>query len=128
MPPTWGSAGAAEPTFVMDAVETSKAVGKPEVLWTREDDMQHDYYGPEKVWGSVDANGRPRCSCSVSWAVADKGIGRCRRSGATISLDGAANLPDSQRPGCDTSTPSRIRRVLEMGQRLDFRASPSKRS
>src|SRR6185436_18959441 len=36
-----------EADFVTDAVETSKAVGKPvKVVWTREDDMQHDYYRP----------------------------------------------------------------------------------
>ena len=36
-----------EADFVTDAVETSKAVGKPvKVVWTREDDMQHDFYRP----------------------------------------------------------------------------------
>src|SRR5215813_13798308 len=34
-----------EADFVTDAVETSKAVGKPvKVIWTREDDIQHDFY------------------------------------------------------------------------------------
>jgi isoquinoline 1-oxidoreductase beta subunit len=33
--------------FVEDAVHTSKAVGAPvQVLWTREEDMQHDFYRP----------------------------------------------------------------------------------
>ena len=33
--------------FVVDAVETSRAVGAPvKVVWTRADDMQHDFYRP----------------------------------------------------------------------------------
>src|SRR5204863_465672 len=36
-----------EVDFVIDAVETSKAVGAPvKVVWTREDDMQHGFYRP----------------------------------------------------------------------------------
>lgn len=48
--------------FVEDAVETSKAVGAPvQLLWTREEDMQHDYYRPavhHRLTGAVDAGGR----------------------------------------------------------------------
>ena len=60
-----------EADFVIDAVETSKAVGKPvKVVWTREDDMQHDYYRPvsyARMWGArrCDRASR-RCSCSAS--------------------------------------------------------------
>src|SRR5439155_5051382 len=33
--------------FVQDAVETSMKLGAPvQVLWTREEDMQHDFYRP----------------------------------------------------------------------------------
>ena len=46
-----------EADFVTDAVETSKAVGTPvKVIWSREDDMQHDYYRPVtyvRMWGGV---------------------------------------------------------------------------
>jgi isoquinoline 1-oxidoreductase beta subunit len=48
--------------FVQDAVETSKAVGAPvQLLWTREEDMQHDFYRPavhHRLSGAVDAGGR----------------------------------------------------------------------
>ena len=48
--------------FVEDAVETSLKVGRPvQVLWTREEDMQHDFYRPAahvRLEGSVDASGR----------------------------------------------------------------------
>src|SRR6266481_1377715 len=47
--------------FVMEAAQVAKATGKPVmVLWTREDDMQHDFYRPasyHKMQGAVDANG-----------------------------------------------------------------------
>ena len=48
--------------FVEDAVETSMKVGAPvQVLWTREEDMQHDFYRPAaylRLEGGVDATGR----------------------------------------------------------------------
>jgi isoquinoline 1-oxidoreductase beta subunit len=47
--------------FVMEAAQVAKASGKPVmVLWTREDDMQHDFYRPasyHKMQGALDANG-----------------------------------------------------------------------
>src|SRR5881628_3947161 len=52
-----------EADFVTDAVETSKAVGKPvKVIWTREDDMHHDYYRPItyiRLQAAFDANNNP---------------------------------------------------------------------
>jgi len=47
--------------FVMEAAQIAKVTGKPvQVLWTREDDMQHDFYRPSsyhKMAGAVDAQG-----------------------------------------------------------------------
>jgi isoquinoline 1-oxidoreductase beta subunit len=47
--------------FVMEAAQVAKAASKPVmVLWTREDDMQHDFYRPasyHKMQGALDANG-----------------------------------------------------------------------
>jgi isoquinoline 1-oxidoreductase beta subunit len=47
--------------FVMEAAQVAKAAGKPVmVLWTREDDMQHDFYRPasyHKMQGTLDARG-----------------------------------------------------------------------
>ena len=48
--------------FVMEAAQVAKATGKPVmVLWTREDDMQHDFYRPasyHKLQGAVAADGK----------------------------------------------------------------------
>jgi isoquinoline 1-oxidoreductase beta subunit len=88
-----------EADFVMDAVETSKAVGRPvKVVWTREDDMQHDFYRPvsyARMWGGVDGNGRPTVFMQrlVQQSLM-KRIGGLPPSGVDfISMDGAANLP-----------------------------------
>jgi isoquinoline 1-oxidoreductase subunit beta len=52
-----------EGDFVAEAVEVSKAVGRPvHVIWTREDDMQHDYYRPAtylRYWAALDQAGMP---------------------------------------------------------------------
>ena len=49
--------------YVKDAVMLSKAVGKPvKVVWTREDDMQNDFYRPaayNKMSAGLDAAGKP---------------------------------------------------------------------
>jgi len=49
--------------FVAEAVQVSKAVGAPvKVLWTREDDMKHDFYRPatyNKLTAGLDHNGIP---------------------------------------------------------------------
>jgi len=52
--------------FVIDAVETSKATGTPvKVIYTREDDIQHDFYRPatyNKLAAALDEAGAP-----VAW-------------------------------------------------------------
>jgi isoquinoline 1-oxidoreductase beta subunit len=88
-----------EADFVTDAVETSKAVGKPvKVVWTREDDMQHDYYRPVtyiRMWGAVDAAGKPVAFMQrmVQQSLM-KRIGALPPDGVDrISLEGADTLP-----------------------------------
>jgi len=88
-----------EGDFVTDAVETSKAIGKPvKVVWSREDDMQHDYYRPvsyARMWGAVDASGKPTVFMQrmVQQSLM-KRIGGLPPNGVDfISVDGSANLP-----------------------------------
>ncbi len=49
--------------YVIDAAILSKTVGKPvKVIWTREDDMQNDFYRPatyDKMSAGLDAAGKP---------------------------------------------------------------------
>jgi isoquinoline 1-oxidoreductase subunit beta len=90
-----------EADFVTDAVETAKAVGKPvKVIWSREDDMRHDFYRPityMKLQAAFDANNNP-----IAWKqriVQQSLMKRLQGSlDATkgidfISVDGAADLP-----------------------------------
>jgi isoquinoline 1-oxidoreductase beta subunit len=88
-----------EADFVTDAVETSKAVGKPvKVVWTREDDMQHDFYRPVtyvRMSGAVDASGKPVAFMQrmVQQSLM-KRLGSLPPTGVDfISMEGAANLP-----------------------------------
>ena len=49
--------------FIVQAVQISKAVGKPvKLIWTREDDMTHDFYRPvslNTLSAGLDASGMP---------------------------------------------------------------------
>jgi isoquinoline 1-oxidoreductase beta subunit len=49
--------------FIVQAVEISKAVGAPvKLVWSREDDMRHDFYRPislTHISAGLDANGMP---------------------------------------------------------------------
>jgi isoquinoline 1-oxidoreductase beta subunit len=88
-----------EADFVGDAVEASKAVGKPvKVIWSREDDMQHDFYRPVtyvRMWGAVDASGKPVAfkQRMVQQSLM-KRLGSLPPTGVDfISMEGAANLP-----------------------------------
>jgi isoquinoline 1-oxidoreductase beta subunit len=88
--------------FVIEAVETSKALGGPvKVTWSREDDTQHDYYRPAsyaKLSGGLGADGWP-----VAWTtrVACSSIMEAWFPGSTknnldpTSVEGVANLPYS---------------------------------
>lgn len=91
-----------ETDFVAEAVQTSKAVGAPvKVIWTREDDIRHDYYRPATynlLSAGLDAQGLP-----VAWmtrivgpsifASHALGMGRKVPSLDPTSVEGLADLP-----------------------------------
>ena len=93
----------AEPDFVLDAVETSKAVGAPvKAIWSREDDTKHDFYRPVthvRMWGAVvPGSARPEAwkqrivQSSLLKKLNPKALEASKGVDA-ISLEGAANLP-----------------------------------
>jgi isoquinoline 1-oxidoreductase beta subunit len=84
--------------YVTDAVEVSKAVRAPvKVIWTREDDIRHDYYRPttHNVFrATLGADGRP-----VAWLHRIAGPGILHQRGLPAGqmdgtmVEGAANMP-----------------------------------
>ena len=90
----------AEQDFVIEAVEISKAAGAPvQVTWSREDDVQHDFYRPasySRFEGGLDAEGWP-----VAWSnrIACPSImsrffpGSVKDGLDSSSVEGAAELP-----------------------------------
>ena len=90
-----------EQDFVADAVELSKRLGRPvQVIWTREDDIRHDFYRPmtlHRLRGGIDREGN-----LVAWfhrIVGPSVLARLRpvRRSATGSIRplvaGAVDLP-----------------------------------
>jgi isoquinoline 1-oxidoreductase beta subunit len=57
--------------FVMEAAQVAKVTGKPvQILWTREDDMQHDFYRPasyHKMQGALTAPGMDQHGKVAAW-------------------------------------------------------------
>ena len=88
-----------EADFVTEAVEVSKAVGAPvKVIWSREDDMQHDFYRPisyARMSGAVDASGQPTVFTQhIVQQSLMKRLGSLPPNGVDfISVDGSATLP-----------------------------------
>ncbi len=88
-----------EVDYVTDAVEVSKAVGAPvKVVWSREDDIQHDFYRPTTYnvfRAALDPQGTP-----VAWFHRIVSAGLMMQRGAKppdgvdrTAVEGAANLP-----------------------------------
>jgi isoquinoline 1-oxidoreductase beta subunit len=88
-----------EQDFILDALETSKAVGAPvKVMWTREDDIQHGFYRPATYnvfKAALDPQGAP-----VAWwnRVVGPGIliQKGRAQAGTVdaaAMEGVRNMP-----------------------------------
>ena len=85
--------------YAAEAAQISKAVNAPvQVVWTREDDIQHDFYRPmsmHRLSGAVDEAGRPvvwhhrmsSTSIDAFWSPPDKA------KPESSEVGGAVNLP-----------------------------------
>jgi len=89
-----------EVDFAVEAAETSKAVGHPvQVLWTREDDVRHDFYRPPtRHWMRAEVDGSHQLA---SWRhiIAGPGLnGQIYQVGREVLLDGldvSYSIPDN---------------------------------
>ncbi|MFY9530550.1 MAG: molybdopterin cofactor-binding domain-containing protein [Candidatus Acidiferrales bacterium] len=89
-----------EQDFLADAVEISKAAGAPvQVTWSREDDMQHDFYRPasySRFTAGLDADGWPvawtnRIACS---SIFSRVFPNFVKDGVdSTSVEGANDIP-----------------------------------
>jgi isoquinoline 1-oxidoreductase subunit beta len=81
-----------ERDYVIDAVETAKAIGggPVKVLWTREDDLTHSFYRPNThnvFRAALDAQGKP-----TAWFTRAVGPGLLRQRGSVAAgqIDGTS--------------------------------------
>ncbi|HJX18149.1 MAG TPA: xanthine dehydrogenase family protein molybdopterin-binding subunit [Acidiferrobacterales bacterium] len=89
-----------EQDFVAEAVQLAMATGAPvKLIWTREDDMHHDYYRPatlNRLSAALDKDGNP-----VAWrheiaggSIFSRVFPNSIKNGVdNTSVEGAANLP-----------------------------------
>jgi isoquinoline 1-oxidoreductase beta subunit len=89
-----------EQDFVVEALELSRAVGAPvQVVWSREDDLRHDFYRPATyhlLRAGLDEAGKPRVWTHrlVGPAILRRiAAGAIRNGIDPTSVEGAAGLP-----------------------------------
>lgn len=74
-----------EQDFVAEAVTISKEIGKPvKLIWSREEDMQHDFYRPitvNRLTCGIDGKGKP-----LFWKHRIVGMSRYRSTGGAVDL------------------------------------------
>jgi isoquinoline 1-oxidoreductase beta subunit len=87
--------------YVAESAQVSKAMGVPvQVTWSREDDIQHDYYRPAsyiKMSAGLDANGKPTafeahvaCDSISRWFF---GSNTVRNGMDSSSVEGVSDIP-----------------------------------
>src|SRR5579862_1783945 len=83
--------------FPAEAAQIAKVVGKPvQLVWTREDDMTHDFYRPatcHHMRGAVDGNGRPVAWFHTLASTSIKGYWDPKADPAEDESGGAAQVP-----------------------------------
>ncbi len=83
--------------FPAEAAQIAKIVGKPvQLVWSREDDMTHDFYRPaacHHMQGAVDASGRPVAWFHTLASTSIKGFWDPKTPAGNDESGGARQLP-----------------------------------
>jgi isoquinoline 1-oxidoreductase subunit beta len=83
--------------FPAEAAQIAKVVGKPvQLVWSREDDMTHDFYRPaacHRMRGAVDASGHPIAWFNTLATTAIGGYWNPKDSHANDESGGARQMP-----------------------------------
>jgi isoquinoline 1-oxidoreductase subunit beta len=83
--------------FPAEVAQIAKVVGKPvQLVWTREDDMTHDFYRPatcHRMQGAVDANGRPAAWFHTLASTSIRGYWDPKASAEEQEVGGAKEMP-----------------------------------
>jgi isoquinoline 1-oxidoreductase beta subunit len=83
--------------FPAEAAQIAKVVGKPvQLVWSREDDMTHDFYRPatcHRMQGAVDASGRPVAWFHTMASTSIKGYWDPKADAAEDESGGAKQMP-----------------------------------
>jgi isoquinoline 1-oxidoreductase beta subunit len=83
--------------FPAEAAQIAKVVGRPvQLLWTREDDMTHDFYRPaacHAMRGSVDANGHAAAWSHTLTSTSIRGYWDKKAAPESQEVGGAKEMP-----------------------------------
>lgn len=83
--------------FPAEAAQIAKVVGKPvQLVWSREDDMTHDFYRPatcHRMQGAVDTNGKPSAWFHTMASTSIKGYWDPKADAAEDEIGGAKQMP-----------------------------------
>jgi isoquinoline 1-oxidoreductase beta subunit len=83
--------------FPAEVAQIAKVVGKPvQLVWTREDDMTHDFYRPatcHRMQGAVDTNGRPAAWFHTLASTSIRGYWDPKAAPESQEVGGAKEMP-----------------------------------
>jgi isoquinoline 1-oxidoreductase beta subunit len=83
--------------FPAEVAQIAKIVGKPvQLVWSREDDMTHDFYRPatcHQMQGAVDANGRPAAWFHTLASTSIRGYWDPKAAPESQEVGGAKEMP-----------------------------------
>ena len=83
--------------FPAEAAQIAKVVGQPvQLVWSREDDMTHDFYRPatcHRLQGAVDADGHPAAWFHTMSSTSIRGYWDPKAAAEQQEIGGAAQMP-----------------------------------